>query len=90
MAQGMEARVSLPSGEKVESVLVPRDAVIHAFGMSFVWSVTEGTAQQIPVQVKAYEGMKAAVTGPGLAEGMDIVIKGNERLQPGQPVSIKE
>lgn len=86
LAQGMEARVRLPSGPKSETVIVNRDAVIQSYGNFVVWVVREGKALPVPVQVAAYEGMEAAVLGQGLQPGLDVVIKGNERLKPGQPV----
>jgi RND family efflux transporter MFP subunit len=86
LAQGMEARVRLASGVEAKAVLVPRDAVVQAFGAYVVWLVQGGAAVQVPVQVQAYVGMEAAVAGQGFGPGMDVVVKGNERLRPGQPV----
>jgi RND family efflux transporter MFP subunit len=86
LAQGMEARVRLPSGPEIKTVLVPRDAVLQSFGNFVVWVVNEGMAQPVPVQVAAYVGLNAAVRGQGLQEGSEVVIKGNERLTPGQAV----
>ena len=88
LAQGMEARVRLPSGPRANSVIVNRDAVIQSYGSFVVWVVREGKALPVPVQVAAYEGMEAAVIGQGLEAGADVVIKGNERLKPGQPVMV--
>ena len=87
LAQGMEARVRLAAGNEAKAVFVPRDAVVQAFGAFMVWLVKDGAAVQVPVQVSAYAGMEAAVSGQGLAAGMDVVVKGNERLRPGQPVT---
>jgi len=44
----------------------------------------------IPVKVAGYTGMNAGVHGEGLREGMKVVIKGNERLRDGQPVSVQQ
>ncbi|BBD09020.1 efflux RND transporter periplasmic adaptor subunit [Desulfovibrio ferrophilus] len=85
-AQGMQATAHLPVGAKVKSVIVPRDAVTILRGQPMVFAAVDGKAQMIPVNVVAYLGLLAAVNGPGLAEGMDLVIKGNERLYPGAPV----
>ncbi len=92
LAQGMEARVRIPSGDKIEAVLVPRDAVLLARGQNMVWLALGGKAVGIPVNVTAYVGLDAAVQpvvpDAPLAPGMDVVIKGNERLRPGQPVML--
>lgn len=86
LAQGMRATAHLPTGAKVQAIVVPRDAVVIMQDQPMVFAVAEGKANMIPVQVVAYEGLTAAVLGPGLGAGMDIVVKGNERLYPGAPV----
>ena len=89
LAQGMEARVRLPVGGEVQAVLVPRDAVIPVQGQDMVYTVVDSKAQPLPVTVQAYNGMTAAVIGPGLAKDMPVVVKGHERLRPGQPVNVQ-
>ena len=42
----------------------------------------------ISVDVIGYQGLIAGVQSPDLAEGMQVVVKGNERLRDGQKVSI--
>jgi multidrug efflux pump subunit AcrA (membrane-fusion protein) len=44
----------------------------------------------IPVTVVGYDGMNAGIQAQGLKEGMKVVVKGNERLREGQPVTITE
>lgn len=87
LAQGMEARVSLPKGLGGETLLVPRDAVISARGQLVVWAVVDGKAAPMPVRVIGYRGLTAGVQSPLLKEGMDVVVKGNERLRPEQLVA---
>ena len=84
--EGMEAVVNFPEDKKQEGLVVSRDAIVNRFGSTFIFIVAEGKARMLPVQVTGYAGLEAAVTGQGLQEGMDVVIKGNERLQDGQPV----
>jgi RND family efflux transporter MFP subunit len=87
LAEGMEARVSLPRGLGGATLVVPRDAIISARGEQVVWAVVDGKAVAFPVYVVGFKGLMAGVKSPKLAEGMDVVIKGNERLMPGQPVA---
>ena len=42
----------------------------------------------IPVDVIGYQALIAGVQSPNLAEGMQVVVKGNERLRNGQNVSL--
>lgn len=90
LVEGMEARVTLPTGKKEKTLAVPRDAVITVFGRTAVYVVNDSAAHMIPVEVVGYEGMIAGVRADGLREGMRVVVKGNERLGEGQPVMIQE
>jgi len=86
--EGMEARVRLPVGKKITTLLVPRDAVVNMFGKTVLFAVVDEKAMIIPTQVVGYKGMKAGVNAQKISEGMKIVVKGNERLRDGQPVTI--
>ena len=86
--EGMEAQVILPAGKKVTTLLVHRDAVIRVFGRQVVYTIKEGKAVMIPVRVTGYDGMQAGVAGEGLAAGDPVVIKGNERIRNGQPLTV--
>ena len=87
LAEGMEARVILPKGLGGMTMIVSRDAVISMRGQQVVWAVLDGKAVPIPVFVVGFRGLVAGVKSDKLKEGMDIVVKGNERLQPGQAVA---
>ena len=89
LIEGMEAKASLPIGEKKKALMVPRDALVSRFGNTIVFAVIESQAKMIPVNVVGYAGMRAGVESPMLKQGMKVVIKGNERLMDGQPVSAK-
>ncbi|XPV76909.1 MAG: efflux RND transporter periplasmic adaptor subunit [Desulfovibrio sp.] len=88
LAQGMEAKVVLPSVGSSKTLIVPRDAVISARGTLSVVAVVDGKAAPMPVKVVGYKGFTTGVIAEGLKEGMLVVTKGNERLQPGQPVNV--
>ena len=88
LIEGMSARVVLPTGKPQKTLVVPRDAVISARGQTAVYAVQNSKAQMIPVNVIGYQNLLAGVEGPGLAEGMQGVVKGNERLRNGQTVSL--
>ncbi len=88
LLEGMEAQVSLPTGEKKKTFTVNRDAVITVFGNTVVFAVIDSKAKMIPVNVVGYKNMTAGVYTEGLEEGMKVVVKGNERLRDGQAVNI--
>jgi RND family efflux transporter MFP subunit len=86
--EGMEGSVMLPVGKAEKALLINRDAVTSVMGQRAVYAVIGGKAVMLPVSVSGFKGSLAGIIGRGLKAGMTIVIKGNERLRPGQPVII--
>ena len=87
LIEGMTAKVVLPVEKPRKSLLVPRDAVIAVRGQTVIYAINDSKAQMIPVDVIGYQGLAAGIEGAGLADGMQVVVKGNERLRNGQKVS---
>mgnify|MGYP000509347589 CR=1 FL=1 len=85
---GQEASVQLAKSEKMQSLIINRDAVIKRFGSEVVFVNNKGVALMIPVKVLGYLGSNVAIAGKGLVEGMSVVVKGNERVFPNQPVQV--
>jgi RND family efflux transporter MFP subunit len=84
---GMEAIVKFNVGEKRNALLVPKDAVVTAGSQRIVYMVNSGTVLPVPIKVLGYYGGDAAIEG-GLKTGQQVVIRGNERLRPGQAVQV--
>ncbi len=88
VAQNMSANVFVPSSEKRELSVFSRAALIKFQGKDFVYSVKEGKAAILPVNIVAYMGQKVAVDDPYIVPGLPVVVEGNERLRPDQPVMV--
>ncbi len=86
LIEGMEATASLPTTAKQETLIVPRDAVISRFGKKVVFKANETKAQMIPVRIIGYDGLWVGIQSDALKNGSLVVVKGNERLQNGQPL----
>ena len=87
---GQTLRVSIPVASTREVVTVPRDAlVLRPEGMSVFVVADDGTARQVPVTAGMGQGDLVEVNGD-ISAGDRVVVRGNERLQPGQEVSIME
>ncbi len=85
---GSPVQVSLPAGRPQKAVAVPRDALVRRGGQSFVYRVSnDGTAEQVPAEVRQTVGLWVAV-GDNIRPGDRVVIRGAERLMPGQPVEV--
>ena len=68
---------------------VHKDAVINRRGKQIVYVVQEGKAAMRPVQLGEAVGARMEVLR-GLAQGDLVVVRGNERLRPGQDVRYKK
>ncbi len=86
---GMETQATFNLGTQKNALLVPKDAIITAGTNRLVYVVTSSVAQLVNVQVTGYYDGNVSVEGP-LKPGDRVVIRGNERLMPGQPVQILE
>ena len=69
-------------------MLIPRDALIKFQGQDFVYTVNEGKAGILPVNIVTYLGKVVGADNPHFTEDMEVVVEGNERLQPDQPVVV--
>ena len=83
---GMEVKINLPRSKKQEALMVPRDAVIKRFGQNVIFLNVDGIANMIPVKILGYTKENVAVSAKGLQEGASVVVKGNERIFPKQPI----
>lgn len=85
---GTPVQASVPSGTAVSTVAVPRDALVRRDGRNYVYRVAkDGTAEQISVDLQAVVGLWVGV-GNGIAAGDRIIVRGAERLTPGQAVEV--
>jgi len=84
---GMEAMVTFNLAGKRTTMLAPKDAVVTAGNKKLVYTVAGGKAVPVEVDVLGYYGGDVAIEGK-LKPGDMVVIRGNERLRPGQPVVI--
>jgi RND family efflux transporter MFP subunit len=81
---GMLARVSIPVGEGRSAILVPKDALVSQGPGSIVYVLADdGQANAVPVVPGQGAGVWVAVEGD-LQPGQDVIVRGNERIFPGQ------
>ena len=84
---GMLGRAVIPIGRPHKAILVPKDAlVLNACGAS-VFVVRDGIASSINVQV-GHSHESLVEVEANLRPGEPVVVRGNERLIPGQRVTI--
>lgn len=85
---GAPVRVALPNSEPNSVVAVPRDALILRQDATYLFKLTPaGTVERVSVKTGSGNGRYVEVRGD-VAKGDRVVVRGGERLQPGQTVSI--
>jgi len=84
---GQDLRVAVPTGAPREVVAIDRDALVLRRDGAVVYRINDqNTAERVPVQTGIASGKLIEVTG--IRAGDRVVIRGGERLRPGQKVSI--
>lgn len=86
LATNQSVLLALPAGEISSVVTVHKDAVINRKGQNIVYIVEDGAANIRPVKLGEAVGTRFVVQG-GLKDGDTVVVRGNERLRPGQKVT---
>src|SRR5690625_1448645 len=87
---GQSVRVTIPTAAVSEVLAVPRDALVLRTTGATVFVVNEDdTARQVNVTTGNGQGDWIEIAGSVLP-GERVVIRGNERLQTGQSVSVSE
>lgn len=88
LKSGMEGRVWLPAGKQRSSYFILREALVFRGKETFIFAAVNGKAEQLPVSVINYEDLYAEIRSANLADGMNIIVKGNQYLKPGEDVEI--
>lgn len=90
LAVGQTVRVTIPTADLRQVLAVPRDAlVLRGDGIAVFIVDEDSTARRIRVTTGIGAGDWIEVMGP-IKAGDRVVIRGNERLRPGQEVSVRE
>jgi len=89
LANEQSATIQVPVGAPRQILSVHKDALVRQPEDVMVFIVIDGTAQPRTIIVGEAVGARYEVLD-GLSEGDLVVVRGNERLQPGMPVRIEE
>ena len=86
---GLNIQAAVANGEKKVTLAIPRDAIVLRRNSTTVFRINnDNIAEQVTVTLGLSVGVLIEVIGD-LASGDKLVIRGAERLQPGQSVTIK-
>jgi len=87
LVPGQLVDVTVALSEIPHALIVPRDAVNTGPDGQFVYTVTDGTALQVPVKVLFDDGTDDAIQG-ALEKGQQVIVDGQLRVIPGAKVNV--
>jgi membrane fusion protein (multidrug efflux system) len=85
LVAGRAVGVTFTVEQPADGVIVPRDALVRGPAAVRVVEAVDGKARSVPVTVVAQSGTYTMVRGD-LRAGALVVVRGNERLRPDQPL----
>jgi membrane fusion protein (multidrug efflux system) len=88
MLQNMSAAVEIPTSSRQRLQMIPRDALVRFKGQDFVYTVVDGKARMMPIEIIARTSSLVGVNNPRITTGMPVVVEGNDRLKPDQAVQV--
>ncbi len=86
---GMTVVGLVPTGEPQIAMTISKDALMRNESGTFVYFNGGGVAAIAPVRVEYAIGDRVVIQSAALRPGAQVVIEGNERMFPGQPLMIQ-
>jgi multidrug efflux pump subunit AcrA (membrane-fusion protein) len=88
MVENMSAEVEIPTAHPQKMLMVPRAALLQNSNAPSVYTIKDGIAMPAPIKILARIGDRIGLESIQLESGMPVVVDGNDRLKPSQPVNI--
>lgn len=88
--ENLSATVFVPVSGRKRLKLIPRDALVTLQGKDIVYTVNDNKAVPVPIHIVSFLGEFAGIKASEIPDGAMVVVDGNERLRPEQPVEIIE
>lgn len=89
LAESQTVTIAVPVSDDRNALTVHKDAILKRPSGDMVFVVIDGTAQPRPITTGEAVGGRFEVVS-GLKEGEQVVIRGNERVQPGMKVHVEK
>jgi len=86
MLEHLSAEAQVPTATPRLLQMIPRAALLQNQGADMVYTIADGKATPIMVNIVTRSGDFIAVDNANIQPGMIIIVDGNDRLRPGQPV----
>lgn len=88
LSPGMSVVAMMPTRVRAETITVHKDAILRNDAGEYVYFDAGGSAMIAPIERLFAVGERVAIRPGMLRPGMDVVVEGNERLFPTQPLNV--
>jgi len=85
---GMSLTAMIPTGSQSELLTVSKDAILRNAAGEYVYYNNNGAAALAPITRLFSVGSRVVIRSPMIRPGVQVVIEGNERMYPTQPMKI--
>lgn len=85
---GMFVQATLPAGPEIDSLIVPKDAIVRRGPVRMIYAVRMNHAVPVIVETGLEEKDQISIAGQ-IGPGELVVTRGNQRLIPGQEVIVE-
>jgi RND family efflux transporter MFP subunit len=89
LAHSQSVQIAVPLGGNRRVLTVHKDAILKRQGSDLVFVISGDVAEPRPIRLGESVGSRVEVLG-GLKAGDQVVVRGNERLQPGAKVRVEK
>ncbi len=86
---GMFAEATFETDPLMSSIMVLKDGVVRRGGGKFIYLVVDGKVIEVPVRTGIAHKNLIRIMGD-VKPGVDVIVRGNERVRSGQSVQITE
>ncbi len=87
---GMSLTAMVPTGSKSKLLTVSKDAILRNAAGEYVYYNNNGAAALAPITRLFSVGSRVVIRSPMIRPGVQVVVEGNERMYPTQPMKIIE
>lgn len=85
---GMSITGVVPTGGSEQALTIHKDAVLRNTAGAYVYFDAGGVAAVAPVEIQYAVGDRFVIRSPMIRQGTALVVEGNERMFPGQPLLV--
>jgi RND family efflux transporter MFP subunit len=84
---GMFAEATFETGALLSATMILKDGIVRRGGMEFIYLAVDGKAAEVPVKTGIAHKNLIRIIGD-LKPGIDVIVRGNERLRNGQDIHV--